>query len=251
MRQLSKHLTFANAISCVALFVALSGAAYAAKTTLGKKAVKTQNLANGSVTTLKLRGGSVTNLKLRNGAVTGPKIAPGTIGSTLLASGAIRSEQLGGGVVTSGKLKNGAVTGEKLAGGSVTTEKIANGAVTSPKLGGDSVTASKIANGAVGSASLAPSFLAQLVRNVTYVGKASGAVSATNPQSVTAECPAGKQAIGSGVKVIPGNAAAVQITESTPFVAADSKRTGWTAAAQTSEATKTFAVEAIAICAEF
>jgi hypothetical protein len=34
LKQLSKHLTFANAISCIALFVALSGAAYAA-TTLG------------------------------------------------------------------------------------------------------------------------------------------------------------------------------------------------------------------------
>ena len=33
--------------------MALSGAAYAA-TTLGNKAVKTRNLANGSVTTLKL-----------------------------------------------------------------------------------------------------------------------------------------------------------------------------------------------------
>jgi hypothetical protein len=251
LKQLSKHLTFANAISCVAPFVALSGAAYAA-TTLGKKSVKTQNLANGSVTTLKLKGGSVTNLKLRNGAVTGNKIAPGTIGSGLLANGSVRSEQLGGGVVTQGKLKNSAVNGEKLAGGSVTTEKIANGAVTNLKLGNDAVTAGKIQNGAVGSASLSPAFLAQLVRNVVYVGKASGAVSATSPQSVTAECPAGKQAIGGGAKIVLGEATTVvQMTESIPFVAADGKRTGWTVAAKTSEAGKTFAVEAIAICAEF
>jgi hypothetical protein len=251
VKQLSRHLTFANAISCIALFVALSGAAYAASTTLGKKSVKTQNLANGSVTTLKLRGGSVTNLKLRNGAVTGAKIANATIGSSQLASGAIRSEQLGGGVVTQAKLKNGAVNGEKIAGGAVGTEKIANGAVTSPKLGNDSVTAGKIQNGAVTGPSLAPSFLAQLVKNVSYVGKASGAVSATTPQSATAECPAGKQAVGGGARVIAGDATSFQVTESVPFVGADSKRTGWTAAAQTSEATKTFAVEAIAICAEF
>ncbi|HMJ72562.1 MAG TPA: hypothetical protein VK471_04250 [Solirubrobacterales bacterium] len=250
MKQLSKHLTFANAISCVALFVALSGAAYAAKTTLGKKAVKTQNLANGSVTTLKLRGGSVTNLKLRDGAVTGNKIAPGTIGSSLLANGAIRSEQLGGGVVTQGKLKNGAVNAEKLASGSVTTEKIANGAVTNPKLGNDAVTAGKIQNGAVGSASLAPTFLAQLVKNVTYVGKASGAVSATSPQSVTAECPTGKQAIGGGARTTPGTATETELTESVPFVNGESKRTGWTATAR-AQGSLTFAVEAVAICAEF
>jgi hypothetical protein len=251
LKQLSKHLTFANAISCIALFVALSGAAYAATTTLGKKSVKTQNLANGSVTTLKLKGGSVTNLKLRNGAVTGNKIAPGTIGSSLLANGSIRSEQLGGGVVTQGKLKNGAVNGEKLAGGSVTTEKIANGAVTNPKLANDAVTAGKIQNGVVGSASLSPAFLAQLVKNVVYVGKASGAVSTTSPQSVTAECPAGKQAVGGGAKVIAGDATSFQVTESVPFVASNSKRTGWMAAAQSPESTKTFAVEAVAICAEF
>ncbi len=250
MKHLSKHLTFANAISCIALFVALSGAAYAAKTTLGNKAVKTQNLANGSVTTLKLKGGSVTNLKLRNGAVTGNKIAPGTIGSSLLANGSVRSEQLGGGVVTGGKLKNGAVNGEKLAGGAVTTEKIANGAVTNPKLGADSVTAGKIQNGAVGSASLAPALLAQLVKNVVYVGKVSGGVSATSPQSVTAECPAGKQAIGGGARTILGTATETELTDSVPFVNGESKRTGWSATAR-AQAALTFAVEAVAVCAEF
>lgn len=241
MKQLSRHLTFANAISCIALFVALSGAAYAA-TALGKKSVKTQNLANGSVTTLKLRGGSVTNLKLRNGAVTGNKIAPGTIGSSLLANGSVRSEQLGGGVVTSGKLKNGAVTGEKIAGNAVGANQLAANAVSN----------GKIQDGAVGSTKLASSFLAQLVKNVSYVGKASGAVSATSPQSVTAECPAGRQSIGGGAKIVLGEATTVvQMVESVPFVAPDSKRTGWTAAAKTSEVGKTFAVEAVAICAEF
>jgi trimeric autotransporter adhesin len=241
LKQLSRHLTFANAISCVALFVALSGAAYAAKTTLGKKAVKTRNLANGAVTTLKLRRGSVTNLKLRNGAITGTKIAPGTIGTTELAKGSIRSEQLGGGVVTAAKLKDGAVG----------IEKLANSAVTNAKLGTESVATGKLQNGAVTNAKLSPSFLAQLVKNVTYVGKASGAVSATSPQSVTAECPAGKQVVGGGARVIAGDATSFQVTESVPFAAAETKRTGWTAAAQTSEATKTFAVEAVAICAEF
>jgi hypothetical protein len=211
LKQLSKHLTFANAISCVALFVALSGAAYAA-TTLGKKSVKTQNLANGAVTTLKLKGGSVTNLKLRNGAVTGNKIAPGTIGSSLLANGSVRSNQLAANAVSNGKLQDGAVSSTKLAS----------------------------------------SFLAQLVKNVTYVGKASGAVSESSPQSVTAECPTGRQVVGGGSKIILGTAKEAATIESVPFVATNDKRTGWTAAAIKPEAdAKTFAVEAIAICAEF
>lgn len=241
MKQLSKHLTFANVISCIALFMALSGAAFAAKTTLGNKAVKTKNLANGSVTALKLRNGSVTNLKLANGAVTGPKIGPGSIGSTALAGGSVRSAQLGGGVVTEGKLKNGAVT----------EAKIFNSAVTNSKLGPNAVATGKVQDGAVTSAKLAASLLTQLVKNVSYVNKASGVASATSPQTVTAECPAGKQVIGGGLRLLPGDATVVQVVESAPFLAPDGKRTGWTAVAKTSEATKTFAVEAHAICAEF
>jgi trimeric autotransporter adhesin len=241
LKHLSKHLTFANAISCIALFVALSGAAYAAKTTLSNKAVKTRNLANGSVTALKLGNGSVTTLKLKNGAVTGPKIGPGAVGSTALAGGSVRSAQLGGGVVTEGKLKNGAVTEAKLF----------NSAVTNSKIGPNAVATGKIQDGAITSPKLAAGLLAQLIKNVTYVNKASGAVSATSPQSVTAECPAGKQVIGGGARMLPGDASVVQITDSVPFLAGDGKRTGWTAAAKTSEATKTFAIEAHAICAEF
>ena len=241
MKQLSKHLTFANAISCIALFIALSGAAYAAKTTLGNKAVKTKNLANGSVTALKLGNGSVTTLKLKNGAVTGPKIGPGAVGSTALAGGSVRSAQLGGGVVTEGKLKNGAVT----------EAKIFNSAVTNSKLGPNAVATGKIQDGAITSPKLAASFLAQLVKNVSYVNKASGAASATSPQTATAECPAGKQVIGGGLRLLPGDATVVQVVESSPFLAPDGKRTGWTAVAKTLEAGKTFAVEAHAICAEF
>ncbi len=240
MKQLRKHLTFANAISCVALFVALSGAAYAAKVTLGNKAVKTRNLANGAVSTLKLRSGAVTTLKLRNGAVTGVKIAPGAVGSTQLADGGVRSVDLGGGVVTEGKLKNG----------SVTESKIFNSAVTNSKIAPNAVATGKIADGAVTSAKLASAFFAQLVKNVTYVSKASGAVSTTTPQSVAAECPADKQAIGGGAKLIAGESTTDQITESVLFLAADGKRTGWTAAARATDG-KTFAVEAVAICAEF
>ncbi len=240
MKHLRKHLTFANAISCIALFVALSGAAYAA-TTIGRKAVKTQNLANGSVTTLKLRGGAVTSLKLRNGAVTGAKIANGTIGSTQLANGAVRSAALGGSVVTEGKLKNGAVT----------ESKIFNSAVTNSKIGPNAVATGKIQDGAITSPKLATSLLAQLVKNVSYVVKLSE-TNTTSPKSVTVDCPAGKQVTGGGAKIILGTAKEAAITESVPFLSADSKRTGWTAAAAKPEADLgTFAVEAFAICAEF
>jgi hypothetical protein len=230
MKQLSKHLTFANAISCIALFVALSGAAYAAKATLGNKAVKTRNLANGAVTKLKLHRGAVTTLKLRNGAVTGAKIAPGAVGSTQIANGAVRSAQLGGGVVTEGKLKNGAVTESKLAATSVAAGKIQNGAVTSAKL--------------------ASSLSAQLAKNVSYVIKAS-ASDASDSKTVTAECPSGKQVTGGGASVLGANTKVV-LSGSGLAPAVDGKRTGWTASAREVEAEAgNWSVEAHAICAEF
>lgn len=241
MKHLRRHLTFANALSFIALFVALSGAAYAAKATLGTKAVKTQNLANGAVTTLKLKGGAVTMLKLRNGAVTGPKIAPGAVGSDQIANGAVRSEQLAGGVVTAGKLKNGAVNGEKLAGGAVGVSQ----------LGANAVATGKIQDGAVSSSKLAPSLLAQLVKSVSYVSKASE-TNTTSPKSVTAECPTGRQVIGGGAKPILGDATKTPLlVASLPFVNGEGRRSGWIATAEGVEAGKTFAVEAVAICAEF
>jgi trimeric autotransporter adhesin len=239
LKQLSKHLTFANAISCIALFMALSGAAYAATTTLANKAVKTKNLANGSVTTLKLRGGAVTTLKLKNGAVTGPKIGPGAVGSTALAGGSVRSSQLGGGVVTEGKLKNGAVTEAKLATNAVTNSKLGPEAVAAGKLGKEAVTSDK----------LSASLLAQLARNVSYVTKVSLSNNTEESKSVAADCPTGKQVLGGGARIV-GSTTTVAIAESAPVVSAE-KRTGWSAAARAiAPEGSAWAVEATAICAE-
>lgn len=242
MKHLSKHLTFANAISCIALFVALSGAAYAAKATLGNKAVKTKNLANGSVTALKLRNGSVTNLKLANGAVTGPKIGPGAVGSTALAGGSVRSAQLGGGVVTEGKLKNGAVTESKLF----------NSAVTNSKIGPNAVATGKIQDGAITSPKLAAAFLSQLLKNASYVSATSISNTSDATKTAMATCPAGKQVVGGGAKTIGGDTV-IAVTESAPSpVSSEGKRTGWTAtASQVALTAVPWSVEAQAICAEF
>jgi hypothetical protein len=240
LKQLSKHLTFANAISCIALFVALSGAAYAAKTTLANKAVKTRNLANGSVSTLKLRGGAVTALKIRNGAVTGPKIGNGAVGTNKIARGAVRSAALGGGVVNGAKLKGGAVTGEKLAGNAVTSEK----------LSGDAVATGKIQDGAVSAAKLNSGLFAQLVKSVTYETKTSTLTASESLKEATVECPGGKVAIGGGAKVIGGMAVALTDSGPTPPNAAG-KRIGWSAAAAEMAAdVSNWSVEAYVVCAE-
>jgi hypothetical protein len=232
MKQLSKHLNFANAISCIALFVALSGAAYAATTTLGKKSVKTQNLANGSVSALKLRNGSVTTLKIKNGAVTGPKIGPGAVGASALAAGSVRSSQLGGGVVTGSKLKNEAVTTSKIAPENVTAASIKSGTITENQL--------------------SSSFLAPFVKSVTFVASPGVLAPSPNLRTVTAEClpgPGKRRVIGGGARIFGANTK-ITLIESAPKIDANGNWIGWNVSAnELEEVTENWGIEAYAICA--
>ena len=229
MRQLKRHLTVANVLSCTALFIALGGVTYAA--TLGNKSVKTKHLANGAVTAKKLRGGAVTTPKLHNGAVIASKVGAGAIGTTQLADGGVRSGDLGGGVVTTPKLKDSAVTGTKIASEAVATGQLKDGAVTGAKL--------------------AANFLAQLVRNASYVTSKTGP-SKGAPKTVTAECTPSaspKRAIGGGARIIGGTK--VALTESAPKLDASGNRIGWTASAIEIEVeTEDWSLEVDAICAE-
>jgi hypothetical protein len=217
LKLMKRHLNPATVIACIALFAALGGAAVAAKTA---SKVKTQNLVNGAVTTAKLRNGAVTTSKLRNGAVTGQKIAPATIGSSQLANGSVRSGQLGGQVVTEAKIKNGAVSEAKLG------------------------------TGAVSSGKLAPTFLAQLLRNVTYVTETSINDSETE-KSVTATCPTGKEVIGGGARINSPSSVAVAVSASYPLVSSNNGRIGWIASGhETPTEPGNWQVVAYAICAE-
>jgi len=207
MPKLKRHLNPATVISCIALFVALSGAAYAAG--LGKKSVKTRHLGNGSVTTTKLRNGAVTKPKLRNFAVTAAKLRNKAVNAAKLRNGAVRSFALGGGVVTTNKLKNGGVSEEKLSADSVSTGKVQDGAVSAAKLNSG--------------------LLAQLVKNVSYETKESP-TNSSSPKEATVECPDGKIAIGGGAKIFGGTT--VALTDTGPLPPnGEGKRVGWDAAA--------------------
>lgn len=226
---IKRHLNPATVISCIALFVALSGAAVAAKTA-SKNSVKTASIANGAVTTPKLRNGAVTTAKLRNGAVLGSKIAAGTIGSDQLANGSVRSGQLGGQVVTEGKIKNGAVTNSKLGAESVATGKLSNEAVTAAKVSAD--------------------FYRQLVKNVTYVTETSPNDS-EEEKTVTAKCPSGREAIGGGARINAPAKSKVAVSATYPLVESNNARTGWIASGrETPEEAESWQVVAYAICAE-
>lgn len=65
MKRLRAHLTYANVVATLALFLVLAGGtAFAAKNLLPKNSVGTKQLKNGAVTGAKLKDGSVTGAKI-------------------------------------------------------------------------------------------------------------------------------------------------------------------------------------------
>ena len=113
MRSFRSHVTYANVMATLALFVALGGTGYAATTVISSQ------IARGAVTTP----------KIANAAVTKPKIANGAISSAKLAKGSVSAVALGDRAVTADKLANGAVGTDKLAARSVGIGQIAPGSL--------------------------------------------------------------------------------------------------------------------------
>jgi hypothetical protein len=78
----TRHLTYANVVATLALFLALGGGVVWAAGKIGSKGLK----AN-AVTAGKIKRNAVTNAKIRGNAVTAPKIKAGAVDSTKLAPG--------------------------------------------------------------------------------------------------------------------------------------------------------------------
>jgi hypothetical protein len=87
-----QHLTYANVVSSLCLFVLLGGGAYAA-TSLRRNSVGSAQLRNGSVTNPKLARNAVTGAKVKDGSLTGADVAASTLGKVPRA---VDSDRLGG-----------------------------------------------------------------------------------------------------------------------------------------------------------
>ena len=73
MTRIRKHFSFANVVACLALFVALGGASYAA-TQLPKNSVGTEQIKKEAVTSAKVRNGSLLAADFESGQIiAGPK----------------------------------------------------------------------------------------------------------------------------------------------------------------------------------
>jgi len=216
--KLKRHLSVANVLSCIALFVALGGAAYAA-VRIPPNAVKARNIARQAVTNAKIKAQAVTSGKIKNGTV--------------------NALDIGAGQVTSEKLATGAVTAKKIGKKAVSPRTLAEEAVTSGKLDNEAVVASKLAS----------SLYEQLVRNVAYESSKSVTNDEVN-KTASVNCPSGKEAISGGVR-LEGELAEVAVTGSYPL-ASGNTRTGWEAVAHETGAGPygDWSIVAFVVCAE-
>lgn len=226
---LKRHLSVANVLSVTALFVALGGTAFAA-VKLAPGQVKAVNIANQAVTNSKIKTQAVTSGKIKNNGVVTADLANGSVRGAKIANGGIGSGKLGKEVVLNSNIVKKAVTESKLGAEAVTTGKLLNEAVTSAKI--------------------STAVWSQLLKNVTYVTETSVNDSETE-KTVTASCPAGKEAIGGGARINSPSTVKVAINGSYPAVASNNARTGWIASGrETPEEAGNWQVVAYAVCAE-
>jgi hypothetical protein len=116
MQWTRRHLSFANVISVIALFVALGGASYAAvtlpKNSVGpkqikKRAVRARHINKNSVSASKIQRNSISSPKIADGSVFGADLADDSIGASQIASGAVGSDEVANGSLAEGDLQAG------------------------------------------------------------------------------------------------------------------------------------------------
>jgi hypothetical protein len=120
-------------ISCVALFLALAGSAFAVG--VAKNSVRSPQIVDGTVRTADLRDNSVNPRKIAPDAVTVEEIAENAVESPEVAPDALTAGDLGAASVTSSEVADQSLTGDDLGANSVGSSEIQAGAIRAAELG--------------------------------------------------------------------------------------------------------------------
>lgn len=128
-------------IACLALFMALTGSAFAV------------GIAKNSVRSAQIADGTVRSIDLRDNAVNAPKIAPDAVGSEEIAENAVESPEVAQDALTAADLGQASVTSSEVADQSLTAADLGPASVNASELGTVTVrtNAVKVAKGASGS----------------------------------------------------------------------------------------------------
>lgn len=126
-------------ISCLALFLALTGSALAAKASIGSN-----QIVNGSVRTVDLRDNAVNSPKIADATVTANDLGPDSVGSEEIAKDAVNSDEIAENAVTSTEVAPDSLTAGDLASNSVTSLEIADQTINSNDIGPNAVNADEL-----------------------------------------------------------------------------------------------------------
>jgi hypothetical protein len=130
-------------ISCLALFMALTGSAFAV------------GIAKNSVRSAQIVDGTVRTVDLRDNSVNAPKIAPDAVGSEEIAENAVESPEVAQDALTAADLGAASVASSEVADQSLTASDLGPDSVNAGELGAVTLRSNgiKIAKGATGTVS--------------------------------------------------------------------------------------------------
>lgn len=172
MHRIRPHLSFANVVSSLALFVALGGGTAAAlngrntvqSDDLGPgPQVRAEDVAKNAVNGLKVADNSLTGADLANNAVGGSEVAGNALNGLKIADNSLTLADLADNAVNGSKIVDGTVAGADLANNSVDGSKIVDDTVTKDEIADNAVNGPRIANNSVTGIDVAENTLAGFV----------------------------------------------------------------------------------------
>jgi hypothetical protein len=189
-------------VAMAALFVALSGAAYAA---VAKNSVGAKQIKSNAVRTSELQDGGVGAADLGDNSVGRPELQDNAVGSGEVEDGSLNSGDVGDGSLNSDDVADGSLGSADVADESLNGDDVQDQSLTSPdvaRLTGEDVTPGTFLGG-----------------NITVEFTQSGADLANGAEvSVDAQCPAGTTGIGGGVRGDLTNSELTKVTASRPVI---------------------------------
>jgi hypothetical protein len=164
MRLVRGHLTYANVMSTLAVFLVIGGgAAYAANTVfssdivdgevmaadIARGAVGTSELADNDVRTADVRDasldrGGLAGADIRDNSLLGGHIVNGSLGTNDYGDGSVDGLDIGNETIQNADVKDGTLLGGDIANGSLGTNDYGDGSVDGLDIGNNTVTSADI-----------------------------------------------------------------------------------------------------------
>jgi hypothetical protein len=133
MKWIRSHLSFANTISLIALFVALGGTSLAA-VTLSKNSVGAKQIKKNAVQASEIKASAVGASEIRSNAVASGDIADNGVGGSDLSDNSVGAGELSDNSVGAPEIANNGVGSTEIADGTVGTGEVTDGSLVAGDL---------------------------------------------------------------------------------------------------------------------